>query len=555
MSLLGRLRHFWLVPIVFWSLVVGLSFNYNWRGFERQVLDLAAAQGRDIFHMVESVRLWNAEHGGVYVLQSERTPPNPYLDVPERDPVTRSGKQLTMVNPAYMTRQLSANIFGQTGIRVRITSLRPINPDNRPDPWEARALQAFEQGLRERVELHDNAQREVRYMAALVTQEACLACHRKQGYKVGDIRGGVSVSFSAAPIEASIAPYRRDVIVGHLIALLLLSSLSIYLLARLRGHTAALEREVAARTGELRREALERQQAESQLRHLVGASSNGIFGIDASGRCTFCNPMAATLLGDKAAALIGSDLLARFDADNPELATHLRRCLRGETVHEDNLLFHASGENAFPTELRLDPVLAAGVPAGVVAAFSDITERQKRQLEVWRQANFDHLTGLPNRQLFEERFARALAQAGRGDGALAVLFVDLDGFKPVNDTWGHAAGDSVLAEVGRRLLDEVRESDIAARLGGDEFVVVLCAAADREAIVSAARKLLRALAQPYVLAEGVASVSASIGVAFFPEDGKSGEALLAAADQAMYAAKQAGRRSCCDCRGIVCRLD
>lgn len=544
MSALGRLRHFWVVPVVFWSVVVGLSFNYTWRGLERQILELSSAQGRHIFHMVESVRLWNAEHGGVFVIQSEKTQPNPYLDVPDRDPVTVSGKRLTLVNPAYMTRQLSASIFGQTGIRVHLTSLKPINPDNRADPWETDTLRSFERGVRERIELFDNRQREARFMAPLVTQEACLACHRKQGYKVGDIRGGISVSFSVQPIEASIAPYRRDLIVGHLVALLLLSSFSVYLLARLRGYTAALEREVAARTGELHHEVQERRQAETQLRLMASASSNGLFGMDAHGRCTFCNPTAATLLDDKVSALVGSDLPARFAADNPELAAYLQRCLQGETVHEENLLFHATGDNAFPIELRLDPILAEGAPSGAVASFSDISERQKRQLEVWRQANFDHLTGLPNRQLFEERFARALGRAKREGHRLAVLFIDLDGFKPVNDTWGHAAGDAVLVEVARRLLDNVRESDIAARLGGDEFVVVLTEAVDRSGVVIAARNLLQALAVPYALPEGRADVSASIGVAFYPEDGLAAEALLTVADQAMYRAKAAGRRAC-----------
>lgn len=563
MPSLNKIRSFWLLPVIFWSLVTGLSFHSNWRALQRQVLEIVTTQGRDIFRMIEAMRLWNARHGGLYVIQSESSPPNPYLDVPDRDPVTISGKHLTMVNPAYMTRQVAGAILEQTGIRVHLTSLKPINPANKADPWEVEALNSFELGARERSEILSDSTRQVRYMAPLVTLEPCLVCHQAQGYKLGDIRGGISVSFSALPIEESIAPHRRDVILGHAAALLVLSALSIYALVRLRSHTELLEeaREeqeklVEQRTIELRREAVDRQQAESQLRHLVSASSNGIFGVDSKGGCVFCNPMALRLLNvAESDSLIGSDIPALFDRANPELATRLRRCLGGETVHEENVVFKGPEGNAFPIELRLDPIIAEGKMSGAVATFSDITERQKKQLEVWRQANFDHLTGLPNRQLFRDRFERALLNEWRNDGRLAVLFIDLDGFKPVNDTFGHSAGDAVLAEVGRRILANVRESDIAARLGGDEFVVVLTESGDQASVAGLARKLLHALARPYPLAKGQADVSASIGVALFPEDGQDADVLLKAADHAMYRAKQAGRRRCQFSNGAVECLD
>jgi diguanylate cyclase (GGDEF)-like protein/PAS domain S-box-containing protein len=563
MPSLSKIRYFWLVPIVFWSLMVGLSFRSNWQALQRQVLEITTTQGRDIFRMIEAVRLWNARHGSVYVIQSELSPPNPYLDVPERDPVTISGKRLTMVNPAYMTRQVADTILEQTGFRVHITSLNPINPGNRADPWETEALKSFEHGVRERAEIIKDPLRQVRYMAPLVVQQPCLVCHEKQGYKVGDIRGGISVSFSALPTEESIAPHRRDLIAGHALALVLLSALSIYALRRLRSHTESLEdarqeqeQLVELRTAELRREAVERRQAESQLRHLVTASSNGMFGVDARGYCVFCNPTASRLLDvAESDSLIGSDILALFDRSNPELATRMRRCLQGETVHEENVVFKGEDGNVFPIELRLDPISADGEPSGAVASFSDITERQNKQLEVWRQANFDHLTGLPNRQLFRDRFERALVNESRNGGSLALLFIDLDKFKPVNDTFGHGVGDAVLVEVGRRILANVRESDIAARLGGDEFVVVLTESGDQSNVAGAVRKLLHSLARPYIIGKWQADVSATIGVALFPEDGQEADGLLKSADRAMYAAKEAGRRRCHFCNGTVVQIE
>lgn len=564
MSSLNKSKYFWLMPIIFWSLMVGLSFYSNWQALQRQKLEIATTQGRDIFRMIEAMRLWNAQHGGVYVIQSALSPPNPYLDVPERDPVTISGKHLTLVNPAYMTRQITETILEQTGIRVRITSLKPVNPGNKADPWESMTLASFEHGTRERSEILKEPISLVRYMAPLVTQQACLQCHDKQGYKVGDIRGGISVTFSALSIEALIAPHRRDLLVGHSLALFVLSVLSIYALARMRSHTEALEdakeaqeKLVELRTAELRAEATDRQQAETQLRHLVSASSNGIFGVDASGHCVFCNPTALQLLDiDESDSPIGSDLLHFLERDNPEFAARLRRCLRGETVYEEDVVFRGAGGNSFPIELRLDPIVAEGQFSGAVASFSDVTERQKKQLKVWHQANFDHLTGLPNRQLFQDRFERALLNEARTDGRLAVLFIDLDNFKPVNDTFGHSAGDAVLTEVGRRILANVRESDIAARLGGDEFVIVFTESGDQGNAAALAKKLLHALARPYTLAIGqVADVSASIGVALFPEDGQDADTLLKLADQAMYRAKESGRRRCCFSNGAVECLD
>jgi diguanylate cyclase (GGDEF)-like protein/PAS domain S-box-containing protein len=563
MPLLNKSKYFWLIPIIFWSLVVGFSFHSNWRALQRQQFEIATTQGRDIFRVIQAMRLWNARHGGIYVLQSDLSPPNPYLEVPERDPVTISGKRLTMVNPAYMTRQVADTILEQTGIRVHITSLKPINPVNKADPWETEALSSFENGVRERSEILTDSTQQVRFMAPLVAQQACLQCHAKQGYVVGQIRGGISVSFSALPIEESIAPHRRDVIVGHALAVLLLSALSIYLMMRLRSHTEALEAAkeaqehlVEQRTAELRREAVDRRYAESQLRHLVSASSNGIFGVDAQGRCVFCNPTALRLLEiEDSDSLIGQDILTFFESGNPELSLRLKRCLHGDTVHEENFVFKGADGNSFPIELRLDPIIAEGELSGAVASFSDITERQKKQLEVWRQANFDHLTGLPNRQLFRDRFERALVNKSRNAGHLAVLFIDLDGFKPVNDTFGHSAGDEVLAEVGRRILANVRENDIAARLGGDEFIVVLTESGEQGSVAVLARKLLYALARPYTVAKGQADVSASIGVALFPEDGKNADTLIKSADKTMYRAKKAGRRCCYFSNGAIEHLD
>ncbi|MFA7293482.1 MAG: diguanylate cyclase [Rhodocyclaceae bacterium] len=547
-----RLKYFWLVPVVFWTLVVGLSFRWNWQQLHFQAHETAANQGRDIFRMIEAMRLWNALHGGIYVVQSERTPPNPYLDVPERDPVTTSGKALTMVNPAYMTRQMSKTILEQTGIRVNITSLNPINPGNIADAWEGEALRSFERGTKERAEILDNDQ-SARYMAPLITQQACLSCHAKQGYKVGDIRGGISVSFSTEPIFTALLPQRRAVIAGHVAAWLILLCLTIFAMSRIRRHVGALEAAraeqeqlVEKRTREWRNEANERRQAESQLRHLVESTSGGMLGVDAEGRCIVCNPVAARILGvDDVDALYGKMVTPLLAASNPLLDGYLIKALLGEPQAEDALPLGSDPQTAVTVEVRVDPIVEGDRVMGAVLTLVDASERQARQREIWHQANFDHLTGLANRSLFLDRLERALLQDARSGRMAALFFLDLDGFKPVNDQYGHAAGDAVLVEVAHRLTSAIRSTDIAARFGGDEFVIAMTEIGAAGDVEQLAQKLLVAISAPFDITVARVSLSASIGIALFPDDSQSTESLLAAADEAMYRAKAAGKHCFC----------
>lgn len=176
-----------------------------------------------------------------------------------------------------------------------------------------------------------------------------------------------------------------------------------------------------------------------------------------------------------------------------------------------------------------------------VDVLHDITNRKEDEERAWHLANYDALTGLPNRLLLHDRLSQAVGRAQRSGGRFAMLYVDLDGFKPVNDRFGHAAGDELLQAAARRLQGCVRGSDTVARLGGDEFVVVLPDTAERTVADTVARKILGELNAPYRLAVGEATITASIGVALFPLDGHNGDKLLAAADSAMYRAKSAGK--------------
>ncbi|HET7832052.1 MAG TPA: diguanylate cyclase [Gallionella sp.] len=185
-----------------------------------------------------------------------------------------------------------------------------------------------------------------------------------------------------------------------------------------------------------------------------------------------------------------------------------------------------------------------------VAQFLEITEKKRRDELIWQYANYDMLTGLPNRRLFYDRLGQEIKRAKRIERQLALLFIDLDGFKQINDRFGHDNGDLLLAESARRIIKCVRETDTVARLGGDEFTVILTDIGSRSDIERIALSISENLNEPFMLENGPGVVSASIGAALYPVDAPDAAELLKCADRAMYEAKRKGRKFClCDGTG------
>lgn len=182
-----------------------------------------------------------------------------------------------------------------------------------------------------------------------------------------------------------------------------------------------------------------------------------------------------------------------------------------------------------------------GNVSNYIGTFSDITSQIKEHEAIEKMAYYDALTGLPNRILFKDRLGQALAQADRTKGKLAVCFLDLDKFKPVNDKFGHKAGDLLLKEIAHRLEGSIRESDTIARMGGDEFAIIIPNFTDIEELQNLMKRMLENCSQPYKISESITvQVSISIGVSFYPDHDSTGEKLLHLADQAMYKAKKEG---------------
>jgi diguanylate cyclase (GGDEF)-like protein/PAS domain S-box-containing protein len=184
-----------------------------------------------------------------------------------------------------------------------------------------------------------------------------------------------------------------------------------------------------------------------------------------------------------------------------------------------------------------------GTITGAVAAFHDVTAARARSVEISHQAQHDSLTDLPNRVLFNDRLRQAISLVERQGKQLALMFVDVDHFKRINDSLGHAIGDKLLTSVAKRLVSCVRRTDTVSRLGGDEFVVLLSQVEREEDAAVSARKILRALASPHIIDGKSLDVSVSVGVSTYPTDGPDGESLMNKADIAMYEAKQNGRNT------------
>lgn len=668
---------YWIIPIIFWSLLVAASFQYYSKQTNLFAEEAAVNKARFIFQMIEDMRLWNARHGGVYVRETETTPSNPYLKTKDKDIVTLKGTNFTQINPAYMTRQIAALMREQSQILINITSLNPLNPSNVADEWERGSLNFFEEGYQENYSfLNITDVHLFRYMAPLITTKPCLTCHEHQGYKVGDVRGGISVSFDSTPFLITANQQIQTQITIHGIAWLLLCSLTILALSRLRVQMMTLktlnqqqEKIVTLRTQNLRNEAQKRQEAEAQFHRFIDATAEGIVALDFNARCTFANPQAANLLGfDGAEKFIGKSFHKisghQTNKNNCPITLPLEN---GKSLHSDQDFFTRLDGTVFPVEYTASPVFQNVKIIGSIVTFTDITERRakenelqklsiaveqspattmitnakgkieyvnkrfsevsgypkeeiigknprflksgqtpyevykhmwdtisagdewkgemlnrkkdgslfweealispikdslgkvthfvavKRDItehkqemdEVWRQANYDVLTNLPNRNLFEDRLENAVALAEREGRKLALLFIDLDGFKNVNDTYGHETGDLLLKATAERLQSHLRHSDTAARIGGDEFVIILQDSQSIEAVENVARKILDEVSKELVIQDHKVQVTASVGICVMPRDCTTSNDLLRFSDIAMYGAKQKGKNQFC----------
>lgn len=398
-----------LIVVLLCSLIVGFSWLVNRNALEGAGLSVFQAQGRAAFELIRAARHWNADTEGVYVPVSLDIHPNPYLHLPDRDITDNLGRQLTRINPAYMTRQISEQLEGQD-VALRITSLKPLNPTNAPDEWERSALTWMEQsGELERVELFEGR---YRYMAGLNIVHSCLPCHEQMGYKIGDLRGGISFTRDAK---------RMDPLVNGM-----------------------LER--------------------------VDSMHLWIWAV-----LVVCASVLASLTFGFWQRLMGSE---------------------------------------------------------------SVQQRLRSLVET------DYLTGVLSRRELMSRLDQEVERTQRFASPLALMMIDLDHFKQVNDRFGHAQGDRVLIEVAQALQHELRKVDSIGRYGGEEFTVIVPNAESDDAL-SLAERLLQRVRELEFRAENGEYIQITISIGLVCNRDLSqvltADSLLRGADQALYNAKHAGR--------------
>ena len=356
--------------------------------------------------LIVLTRHWNARYGGVYVEKKAGVESNPYLKELGVDPDVRTadGRVLTLRNPAIMTREISELARKENSVGFHMLSLKNLNPENRPDDFERRALERFARGEREYWQLDRSGGKPVfRYVLPLVVEEACLLCHRQQGYQQGDIRGGVSVSIPAEGLVAQMRTNRNQIVFDVIVTIGILLAMLYFLTWKLVG--------------------------------------------------------------------------------------------------------------------RLD-------------------ETQKRLKHI---AVTDELTGIKNRRHIMEQMNKEYQRAVRTGGTLSLMILDIDHFKRVNDSSGHAFGDKVLRAVAEEMQDGLRNYDLLGRIGGEEFLIASPGSTLDEAAGLAERIRQKIKGRTISDRDREITVTVSVGVTSLSEQDASAETILQRADEALYLAKQQGR--------------
>ena len=289
-----------------------------------------------------------------------------------------------------------------------------------------------------------------------------------------------------------------------------------------------------------------RKQAEHAMREALAvfnASNQGITTTDAQGTILSVNPSFCRITGYAPEEVIGkTPALFKSGRHDAVFYEAMWSSLKADGVWEGEIWNRRRNGQIYPEWLTISSIKdAAGQVVEYVALFNDITERKQYEENMWRQANFDALTGLANRNLFSDRLERSLRQARRNGSKVGLAFLDLDGFKWINDTLGHDMGDQLLLEMANRLQQTVREQDTVARLGGDEFTVVIQDLEAAEAMLAIGDKLVNVLRDPVLLNGTHHQISGSVGITIYPDDGEDVQTLIKNADIAMYKAKQAGK--------------
>lgn len=523
-----------------WSVLIALSYFWNTSAISDQIMQQSYAEARANLNKDITFRRWGTHHGGVYVPVTDTQKSVPWLKhVPGRDVVTAGGLELTLLNPASMLTQMMDAYAEEYGIRGRITGLKYLNPGNKPDAWEAQQLEAFTSGERKEVWSITNIGDEpfLRYLRAMYMEPGCDKCHGILGYKTGDMRGATGLNLPLTPYYEMIRNSSNNLFVTYFL-IWSIGCVVIFLFAHI----------INIRNFERIKREKEKEEAARVLRMYANAfesSGDAILIADSHNKVININESFSNLTGYSLDDIKGkaTNILSCGETSDNTYSAMWSALQSAGFWHGELWNRKRTGEK-YPVWVSITLIPnEEQMGSFYIANYRDVTERIAAQAEISHLAHHDILTGLCNRYSLEERLEQEILNSKRHQRALAVLFIDLDNFKSINDSFGHQIGDQFLVEIGTRLKTCTRAEDVLARIGGDEFILVLTNLNDGIEASKVAEKILSILRTPYQLPTHMFESSASIGICLYPDDAEDTETLLKNADIAMYQAKASGRNT------------
>ena len=486
-------------------------------------------------HFADQVntRRWASSFGGVYVKANDTLKANPYLD--DNTLQTTNGQTLIKINPAWMTRQLS-EFSDMHNFNFRIVGVDPINPKNKANEFEKRALTYLaKNNVREYYELKENTT--FSYMGALVTVASCVPCHINQNYTVGAIEGGISINLDTTDYDNFVLYIEEKIFYLKIIIAILLLSITLLLHKQIKDNEE-LEYKISDKAKEiLSTKILLQEVLDTDHSFLMVANGKKLILANKTMLNFFnCNSLNEFIkkhryLSNFFINTENKDFLSEY-IDNEHWVSYL---YREQNNKEIKVLMKKDNKNRyFKAHSRKKIIDNKEL---YIIIFDEITKELQTIRTLTEEASRDALTNLFNRGKFNDVLSKEISLAQTTKAPLSIIFLDIDHFKIVNDTYGHDVGDCILIDIAKILISTIRQGDFAARWGGEEFVITLQSTTLKQAYVLA-DKIRKNIEQYHFKNGGKQTVS--IGVTQYIHK-ESQSTFIKRVDEALYEAKKSGR--------------
>ncbi|MDP2851692.1 MAG: EAL domain-containing protein [Sulfuricurvum sp.] len=508
------------------------SLVWNIINVNQQVLQLAELEAQTNLNKDRAFRLWATRHGGAYLIVNEDTKPVEFLaDVKERDITSPSGQTLTLYNPASMLREIMNDYSNLYGIKARITGKMYLNPENAPDAWEMKALDELSRGKKEFKEvILNDGNASLRVMQPMYMEQGCMKCHAWTGLKVGELRGGTDVTIPLELFAAFKSSSIQKLLLSHFVIWVIGFGFLFFLGRRLN-------------RSELSTHIHEKKL--SILSYALQQSANGIIITNSSGIIEYVNQAFLTINGFSESELIGTTPKKMKSGLNPpELYEEMWAAITQGYTWKGEFKNRKKNGAIYWCFETISPVFDDNNNiTHYIGIIEDIQDRKTTEEHIRHLVKFDPLTNLPNRNFFRDELESRINQANSNGQSFGLLYIDLDRFKMVNDSLGHTVGDRLLQKLAERFTAMNEQNHFIVRLGGDEFAIITALVDSKKTVEIFAKNVHEAIKTPFVIDNNDIYMTASIGIALYPQDGEDSELLIKAADMGMYGAKINGKNT------------